>query len=228
MQENQTKDDEITRILKDINRQSENTNCNSSQDEEIETIHLYIYKEEPKRNNVVDADKSKNKTHPFGLIIACFIASLLPIFAIAFQIYVLFNPPTTIITLIPIQKELSLKANILAVSNPSPNEILSYLLKPITITESKISPATGRGHQNAEFARGTITFYNGSSTSQTIPQGTQLTGKDGVNVVTDNAVIIPPPRLQLLLHLASFQFQHMPFLQVQREIFKREISTHTA
>jgi hypothetical protein len=197
MQENQTKDNDLKRILAEINmpenEDEKSTNENNLENEEIETIHLYIYREDPKgNNNVVDADTPKDKTHPFGLIIACFIASLLPIFSIAFQIFLILNPPTVTITLVPIQKELGLRAEILAVSNPGPNEILSHLLAPITISESKTTPATGRGHQNAQIARGTITFYNGSFTSQNVPRGTQLTGKDGANVVTDNAVIIPP------------------------------------
>ena len=75
--------------------------------------------------------------------------------------------------------------------NPTSNEILGHLLAPITLSESKIVLATGRGHQNAQFAGGTITFYNGSSTSQIVPVGTKLTGRDGVHVVTDDAVIIP-------------------------------------
>ena len=125
-------------------------------------------------------------------VFALFIASLLPIFSILFQIFVLLNPIIATITLVPISRDLSIKTEILAVPNPTSNEISSFLVKPVSFSQTKTVPATGHGHQNAEFARGTITFYNGSSTSRVIPEGTQLTGNDGVNVVTDNSVLIPP------------------------------------
>lgn len=193
MQEKRTVDDEITKFLTEMNRQHENTDSSAINEDKIETIHVYIYHEEPKQNTIVDADNPKDTAHSFGLVIACFIFSLLPILSIAFQIFVFFHPPTAIITILPIQKELSARADIqLVTTNPGPNEMLSHLLAPITLSQSKIALATGRGHQNAAYAQGTITFYNGSSTSQTIPQRTQLTGNDGVHVVTDDAVIIPP------------------------------------
>ena len=84
-----------------------------------------------------------------------------------------------------------MKAEILAVPNPNSNEISSFALKPVSFSQTKTVPATGHGHQDAEAAIGTITFYNGSSTSRDILKGTQLTGNDGVNVVTDYSVIIP-------------------------------------
>jgi hypothetical protein len=51
--------------------------------------------------------------------------------------------------------------------------------------------ATGKGHQDAEAAMGTITFFNGLFTSQTTAAGTTLTGSDGVQVVTDQLAVIP-------------------------------------
>src|ERR1700686_3168415 len=54
---------------------------------------------------------------------------------------------------------------------------------PITPTGEKTYPATQ--------AHGTLTIYNGSILSQELPQGMILTGKDGVEVVTDEAVAVP-------------------------------------
>jgi Baseplate J-like protein len=197
MQEKRIVDVDITRILSSLTLQkngdtefSENT---LHEEDDLETIHVYIYREEPKKNTIVDADIPKDTVHSFGVVIACFIFSLLPIFSIAFQIFIFFNPPTAIITLIPIQKDLSARTDIQLVPiNPGPNQILGHMLAPITISESKIAPATGRGHQNAVYAKGTITFYNGSSTSQNVPEGTTLIGKDGVSVATDYSITIPP------------------------------------
>lgn len=56
---------------------------------------------------------------------------------------------------------------------------LGKLLSPITLTESQTVPATGTGHQNARQATGTLTFYNGLSTAQTVAAGTLITGQDG-------------------------------------------------
>jgi hypothetical protein len=125
-------------------------------------------------------------------LIAAFIVAVLYFSSLAFQAFVLINPPLATITILPIQKELTARADIqLVPTNPGPNQILGHLLAPITLSGSKIAPATGRGHQNATFAQGTITFFNGSFSRETIPTGTQLTGKDGVNVVTDTSITIP-------------------------------------
>jgi hypothetical protein len=51
--------------------------------------------------------------------------------------------------------------------------------------------ATGNKHQDATQAYGTITFYNGLLSAQTIAAGTVLTGRDGIQVVTDQPAIIP-------------------------------------
>ena len=64
-------------------------------------------------------------------------------------------------------------------------------LTPLTLIQSTTSVATGKGHQDAEAAMGTITFFNGLFTSQTIAAGTTLTGSDGVQVVTDQLAVIP-------------------------------------
>jgi hypothetical protein len=71
-------------------------------------------------------------------------------------------------------------------------------LPAITLSESQTVPATGIGHQDARAVQGTITFYNGLFSSQTIAAGTMLTGTDGVQIITDQAASLPaanPPRL---------------------------------
>ena len=64
-------------------------------------------------------------------------------------------------------------------------------LTPLTLIQSTTAVATGKGHQDAEAAMGTITFFNGLFTSQTIAAGTTLTGSDGVQVVTNQFAVIP-------------------------------------
>jgi hypothetical protein len=65
-------------------------------------------------------------------------------------------------------------------------------LAPITLTRSQTAPTTGAGHQNATQAGGQITFYNGSFTSKTIDAGTLFTAIDGIQVMTNETITIPP------------------------------------
>lgn len=74
---------------------------------------------------------------------------------------------------------------------PGGTHIPGRLLPPLTVIQTKTAPATGKGHQDAAAALGTITFYNGLFTSQTVAAGTTLTGSDGVQVTTDQLAVIP-------------------------------------
>jgi|GEM_PF-532830 len=112
--------------------------------------------------------------------------------SIAFQLLLLFLTPTVTIMLVPVVRELSTTATIMAVAEPpTGRHIPARLLPPLTLTQTTTIPATGKGHQDALAAAGTITFYNGLFTSQTIAAGTTLTGSDGVQVVTDQLAVIP-------------------------------------
>lgn len=64
-----------------------------------------------------------------------------------------------------------------------------------TVTHQVTMPTTGTGHQPALYAHGLVTFYNQAPTSQTIPAGMLLSGVDSVQVVTDQAVVIPAAQL---------------------------------
>jgi hypothetical protein len=67
-----------------------------------------------------------------------------------------------------------------------------FTLPPVTKTTTDTAIATGKGHANATFAIGMITFYNGAIYTQIIPTGTILIGSDGVPIVTDTQAVIPP------------------------------------
>src|SRR6266852_3162242 len=47
--------------------------------------------------------------------------------------------------------------------------------RQVSFTETGSVPTTGKGHQNAAFARGEVTFYNSLPSPQTIDTGTLLT-----------------------------------------------------
>ncbi len=90
--------------------------------------------------------------------------------------------PSATVTIIPRQERISTTGTI---------PIHARLLPALTLSQSTTVPATGKRHQDARRAQGTITFYNGLFTSQTIGAGTIFTGADGVQIVTDQPAIIP-------------------------------------
>ncbi len=105
----------------------------------------------------------------------------------------LLAPPPTI-TLIPLARELGATTTIVVVSGAPTGggRIQGRLLPALTLTQARTVPSTGKGHQDAQDARGTITFYNGLFASQTVAAGTRLAGSGGVQVVTDHVAVIPP------------------------------------
>ncbi len=110
---------------------------------------------------------------------------------IAFQVLT-FLTPTPIITLVPVVRDFSTTATMMAVAGtPTGAYIPARLLPPLTLIQTKTAIATGKGHQDAKAAMGTITFYNGLFASQTIAADTTLTGSDSVQVVTDQLAVIP-------------------------------------
>ncbi|HJT58443.1 MAG TPA: baseplate J/gp47 family protein [Ktedonobacteraceae bacterium] len=70
------------------------------------------------------------------------------------------------------------------------------LLVPVLVTGTLSQPTTGHGHQQATYARGTLTFYNGRFAAQTISGGSVLTARDGRQVVVAQSVTIPAASLQ--------------------------------
>ena len=69
--------------------------------------------------------------------------------------------------------------------------IKGRILPAITMSQTLTQATTGTTYQEARSARGTITFYNAALSPQTIKARTLLTGGDGVQVVTDQAVTVP-------------------------------------
>ncbi len=63
--------------------------------------------------------------------------------------------------------------------------------RQVSFTETGSVPTTGKGHQNATFARGEVTFYNSLPSPQTIDTGTLLAASDGVQFVIDEAITVP-------------------------------------
>jgi len=108
--------------------------------------------------------------------------------SIALQFHFILNPPIATIILIPKSQTISLNATVQ----------LGRVLPPTTLSQSQTVPTTGRGHQDARTATGTVTFYNGSNTPQTVTAGTVFTGNDGIQVATDTDATIPAANLPVV------------------------------
>jgi hypothetical protein len=113
---------------------------------------------------------------------------------IVFLLAVTLLAPTPTITLIPSARDLTVTTTIVIFSGEptGAGRIQGRLLPSLTLTQSRTVPTTGKGHQDAQYAMGTITFYNGLFLSQTITAGMILTGSGGVQIVTDDVAVIPP------------------------------------
>src|SRR6266487_4073523 len=117
-----------------------------------------------------------------GIVLLCCIPMLS---SIMLQVYLLQNPAIATVTIIPKSQQVSLNGSLQ----------LGRVLQPITISQSATTHTTGRGHQDARNATGTVTFYNGQLNSIFIPAGFILTGSDGVQIVTDQDASIPASNL---------------------------------
>jgi hypothetical protein len=120
------------------------------------------------------------KQTPYWLLIP-FTVVLCLLFVAGSLLLPVLSPSATI-TLVPVEQNMSLTRAI---------QVQGRQLAPLTLALCASVQATGKKHQDAARAAGTITFYNGLLLSQTIAAGTVLTGNDGVQVITDQAALIP-------------------------------------
>jgi hypothetical protein len=188
--------------------------------EKTEIIHVYVVREgeeeEPLDEHVVESTLTVSEDGPLPLfdaggtcffpsagdrrrtsldLLAAYASVFLLLICLACEVLLALTTPSPTITLVPLARDLSTTATITAVpGTPAGGQIASRLLPPLTLSQAGTAPTTGKGHQDAEAARGTITFYNGLFSSQTVEAGTLLTGSDGIAVVTDQAAVIPAAR----------------------------------
>ena len=120
------------------------------------------------------------KQKPYWLLIP--FAIVLCLLYLAVSVLLPLLTPSATVTIIPVERTITTTTAI---------HVHGRLLPAFTLSQSQTAPATGKRHQNATQAHGTITFYNGQLSEVTITAGTVLTGSDGTQVVTDQAVVIP-------------------------------------
>jgi baseplate J-like protein len=185
MHNKQQLEDDIQRMLVTINAFNsqdeepgelpEPQTTQQEQDEPIETYHIYpmqdgffVTKEETEQ--IIDSTPSPARP-PLTALIFSILCSLMLV------CYLIF------ISTIPTTKQLRFTRSI---------SLPVQLLSPVTISLSETIVATGRGHQDATYAHGIITFYNGSFTQQVIPQHMIFSTANGIQIATDQAITIPP------------------------------------
>ncbi len=160
----------------------------------MQDIYVYIVREREEQDNtrVIDSvaedtiaktPEPKKYDPPFFVAYAIgFMYVLLVLSCLVLQVYLALNPPIATITIIPKSQKITLTGTLQ----------LGRLVSPISLSQTATAPTTGKGHQIARSATGTLTFYNGSFSTQTVYAGTVYTANNGVQVVTDSTVTIPP------------------------------------
>ena len=96
--------------------------------------------------------------------------------------------PTVTVAITPQLRTLSATATIPIGER---EDVRGRILAPLTLSQSQTVRATGRGHQEAVAATGQLTFYNGQLQSVTIASGTFFTVRDGIQIVTLDAAVVP-------------------------------------
>src|SRR6266699_1735149 len=125
-------------------------------------------------------DHRPPKQKPYWLLIPFTILFCL-VFVAASFLFPLLTPSATV-TIIPVERNITLTTAI---------QVHGRELPALTLIQSNTAPVTGKQHQDPTRAAGTITFYNGLLSSQTVAAGTIVTGNDGVQIITDQAARIP-------------------------------------
>ncbi|BCL84457.1 serine/threonine protein kinase [Ktedonobacteria bacterium brp13] len=77
-------------------------------------------------------------------------------------------------------------------SNINQNQIAIHTVTAQSRSQTQTVQGTGHTHTQGASAQGILTFFNGKFVTQTILQGTVLSGKDGVQAVSDMTINLPP------------------------------------
>lgn len=106
----------------------------------------------------------------------------------------LIFPPTATVTIIPssqqVQQTYQMTA-VLGVPDPTKNQVDARALYADSQTQSETVKATGQGRTSGKQAQGVLTFYNTSTSAQTISAGTVIFDNNGIAVVNDNTINLP-------------------------------------
>jgi len=112
---------------------------------------------------------------------------------LATLLYPFLTGPAATVTIVPVSKQIATTRTMTVTTGTGPlaQSIPGRTLAALTMSQARTAPTTGTAHQDAQAARGAITFYNAAPVAQTVSAGTVLTGADGIQVVTEQDAIIP-------------------------------------
>lgn len=198
---------QVPAILAEMEQERERDDKQPGQGEQVPERVVYIYplegggvvftetpidEDEPAAPNVVGAEPETDqrpitrKGPPYCLHFLLLLLLFVGLNSADTMLTALF-PPTATITIIPRQQALTTTATFPI----GPGDVTGRVLSALTLSQSQTVQATGRGHQDARSATGTLTFYNGQLQSVTIRAGSTFTGGNGVQIVTDETATIP-------------------------------------
>jgi len=136
---------------------------------------------------IIDADGSFSlpsqnyPNHPSLAIVPLLFGLLIPLASIVLQLSLVFYGSIPTVYILP--KEQTITA--------STTFQQGRLVPSPTLTQSGVTRATGKGHQNATYAHGFITLFNGTFTPVTLPAGTIIQAANGVPTATGREAIVP-------------------------------------
>ncbi len=185
-------DDEITQFLRSINSTNQDGETDQNNTEEVVDVYFIPRQKIASESDIVDAAAPvpvQSTQGPSALVTVAvlFFCLSLPVSSIAFQLYFMLHPPVATVTIIPDTKTVTFTGTL----------PLGRLTHAITLYQAQTVPTTGRGHQDARAATGTLTFYNASFSAQVVSAGSVFVGSDGTQTQTDMTINVPannPPQ----------------------------------
>jgi len=144
---------------------------------------------------VIEGEVTEVKQPPFykrpvsqkWAILLC--SCLLILSTITATVLLLVYNTTATVTIVRVKRSVSTQTDITLTA--------AHIFSPISQSATQSAPATGKGHQDATFAQGTITFFNALPAVQTIPSGTLLIAADGTHIITNADATIPAGNLSV-------------------------------
>lgn len=106
----------------------------------------------------------------------------------------LFFPPGATVTITPRSQQLQRTYQItavLGVPDPTKNQVDARALYADSQTQERTVKATGKGHIAGQQAHGVLTFYNTSTSAQTVAAGSIVFDPNGLAVVNEQTVVLP-------------------------------------
>lgn len=131
-----------------------------------------------------------------GILITAVIVLLLIALGVFFYRPILdvFFPPTATVTIVPDSQRLQHTYQITAVlgiPDPTKDQVDARALYASSQPQSSTVKATGQGHTQGQQARGELTFYNVTTSPQTVPSGTVMFDEHNIAVVNEHTLTLP-------------------------------------